>query len=113
MAKESLRFFAENRGDQTFARKQAYVCNYVLVASTHKAVTIPTNAKYAIFNFDAPVWVCVGGTAAVPAADVTDGTGSVLNPVALVVEDETTIGLESEYAAKGSIEFYYDYNKGE
>ena len=106
LALDSFRIYRNYSGDQTFAVPQGYVNNYVLTASTNKAVTIPTGARYAVFAASADIWVNVGGTAAIPSGDVTDGTGSELNPVVRWIEGETTIGVISAYAAKVSIAFY-------
>jgi hypothetical protein len=106
MALEPLQFFRFQAGDQTFAVKQGDVNNYLLVASTNKAVTVPTGANFALFSASADIWVNVGGVAAVPSGDVTDGTGSELNPSLRRVEAGGTIGVISEYAAKVSIVFY-------
>lgn len=103
---EEFRQFREVAGDQTFAIKKGYLNNYVLTPGTNKAVTVPTGAKYAMFSADSDIWVNIGGTAAVPTGDVTDGTGSALNPATRRVESGSTIGMISAYAAKVSIAFY-------
>jgi len=103
---EPLKFFRGQAGDQTYAIKQGTVNNYVLAATVNKAVTAPEGANYAIFASTADIWVRVGGVAAVPSGDVTDGSGSELNPVIRRVESGGTIGVISEYAAKVSITFY-------
>lgn len=106
LALDSFKIYRNYSGDQTFAIPQGYVNNYVLTASTNKAVTIPSGARYAVFAASADIWVRVGGTASIPSADVTDGTGSELNPVVRWIEGETTIGVISAYDAKVSIIFY-------
>jgi len=103
---EPLKFYRDQAGDQTFAVKTGTVNNYLLVANTNKAVTVPAGANYAIFSANADIWVEMGGAATVPAGDVTDGTGSELNPTIRKVEPGGTIGVISEYAAKVSITFY-------
>ena len=105
-AMEPFRFFRFQAGDQTYAIKQGDVNNYVLTASTNKAVTVPSGANYAVFAADADIWVKVGGVAAIPATDVTDGTGSELNPAVRRVDSGATIGVISGSAAKVSITFY-------
>jgi len=105
-ALEPLKFFRSQAGDQTFAVKQGYVNNYVLVADTNTAVTVPTGANYAVFSANSDIWVNIGGTAAIPSADVTNGTGSELNPAVRRVESGQTIGVICHYAALVSITFY-------
>jgi len=105
-ALETFRIYRNYSGDQTFAISRGYVNNYVLVADTNKAVTVPTGARYAVFAANADIWVNVGGTAAIPSGDVTNGTGSEFNPVVRWIEGESTIGVISAGAAKVSITFY-------
>lgn len=58
-----------------------YVDARVLAAGTAETVTIPATAKYVVFQCTAtPFYVNYQGTAVAPAADVTDGTASELNP---------------------------------
>lgn len=106
LALDSFKFQREFAGDQTFAIQKGYVNNYQLVASTLKTVTVPTGARYAIFSATADIWVRIGAAAAIPAGDVTDGTGSELNPSIRWIQSETSIGVISAYAAKVSITFY-------
>ena len=91
--------------DVNYAIKQGYVNTYLLVANVNKAVTAPPDAKFAVFCANADIWVKVGGVAAVPAGDTTDGTSSELNPSVRYL-DSLTIGVISESAAKVSIMFY-------
>lgn len=92
--------------DVNFAIKQGYINTYLLTATVHKTVTVPTGAKFAVFSASSDIWVRVGGTAAIPAGDTTDGTGAELNPTIRYLGAETTIGIISGYAAKVSIMFY-------
>lgn len=105
-ATEPLKFYRDQAGDQTFAIKTGTVNNYLLVASTNKAVVVPAGCNYAIFAANADIWVEMGSAATIPAGDVTDGTGSELNPTIRKVEPGRTIGIISESAAKVSITFY-------
>ncbi len=106
LALDSFKFYRNKAGDQTFAITQGYVNNYVLTPDANKAVTVPTGARYAVFAATADIWVTIGGVAAIPAGDVTDGTGSEFNPVVRWTEGQTTIGVISASAAKVSITFY-------
>ena len=91
--------------DTNFAIQQGYINTYVLTINTNKAVTAPTGAKFAVFCANADIWVKIGGVAAIPAGDTTDGTGSELNPSVRYL-DSATIGIISESAAKVSVMFY-------
>ena len=58
----------------------SYINNYALVANTPVSITPPGNSELALFKGTANFYVRVAGAAAVPAANVTDGTGAELNP---------------------------------
>lgn len=101
-----LKFFRGQAGDQTFALRPSYINNYILAANTSKTVTVPDGAHYAIFSATNDIWVEINGTVAVPSGDVTDGTGSELNPVIRRVNPGDSIGVISEYATLLSVAFY-------
>lgn len=68
-----------------------YVDARVLAAATSESIPIPTlgagtqKAAYARFSGNTPFYVNFnGGTAATPAADIADGTSSVLNPPGII-----------------------------
>ena len=85
----------------------SYVNNYALSASTAKSVTVPSGARVAVFNSDANLWVRYDGSdAAIPASDVTDGTGSELNPAARDVSELQSLSIIAAAACKVSISFY-------
>jgi len=88
------------------AIKQGYINNYVLVADEHKSITVPTGSKFVLFCANADIWVKIGGTAKIPIVDITDGTGSELNPDTRYLDDATTIGIISENATKVVAMFY-------
>jgi hypothetical protein len=76
-------------GDQSRRRfapaPSDYVDVRVLAAATAERHTIPTGAKYVVFAADGTFYAKFGDvsvTAAIAAADVTDGTGSEINPEA-------------------------------
>lgn len=58
---------------------QADTIDYrVLAAATHEAHNIPAGAKYLLVHTDLDCYLKLGSTSfAVPAADITDGTGPV------------------------------------
>lgn len=58
-----------------------YVNNYVLAANVAETVTVPSGAQAVSFSANGDFYVNFnGGTAAVPSVDITNGTGSELNP---------------------------------
>lgn len=90
----------------------AYNCsdkvnNYVTVASTAQTVTIPTGATVAVFNSTVPFYVnFAGATAAVPVANITDGTGVVYQPSSRYVGGLSTFSIISASVGVITIEFY-------
>lgn len=84
-----------------------YVDARVLAANVAESHTVPTGARFVIFSANcAAFYVLPNGTAAIPAADVTDGTGSVLNPSAWFVEGKATLGLISPTTCIVTMEFF-------
>lgn len=57
-----------------------YVDARVLAANTSEAFTTPANADWFLISGDGGFYIIRGATAAVPAADVTDGTASFYVP---------------------------------
>lgn len=75
----------------------------VLAANTNEDHTVPTGASYVMFSANIDFYAKAGGTAAVPAGDVTDGTASFLNPTLWDVTGQTTIGLITAAAGGGIV----------
>ena len=96
-------------GDQLLPA--SYVDYRVLVATTHEVHTVPSGAKTIVVTpVGADVYVKSGGTAAIPAADVTDGSGSIVIPDgqsrAFPVLNVATLGLISAGTPKVMLECY-------
>ena len=84
-----------------------YIDARVLAANTNETHTVPTGAKYVVFAANcAAFYAKQGGAAAVPAADVTDGTGSALNPAGFGIDGVASIGLISPTACVVSLWFF-------
>jgi hypothetical protein len=61
----------------------AYVNARVLAAAVAETITPPANSRFVVFAANCNFYVKVGGSAAAtPAADITDGSASELNPSA-------------------------------
>lgn len=85
----------------------SYVDARVLAATTNESVTVPTGAKYVVFSSNcAAFYVENGGTAAIPAADVTDGTGSELNPSGYFIDGVSSFGIISPTTCIVTMAFY-------
>jgi len=80
--------------------------NVVLAANTEDSISIPVDAKFAIFAYNLDTWVKVDGTAAILATNVEDGTGSELNPSAYSVDGYSTISFIAADATLVSVSFY-------
>jgi hypothetical protein len=78
----------------------------VLEASTEDSITIPTGAAVAFFASTAPFYMLTDGTAAIPAANVEDGSASELNPTSTRVRGHTTLSFISAQACTITITFY-------
>jgi len=84
-----------------------YVDARVLAANVAESHSIPNGAKYVVFSADGNFYARFGAAAAVPAADVTDGSASELNPEAREIPGgTTTIGLIATAATVVTLSFY-------
>lgn len=80
----------------------------VLVANTPAVWTAPANTRFVILSSNcAEFYANLNAAAAVPAANVSNGTGSELNPAAWYFSTPvTTIGFASPTACKVTIAAY-------
>lgn len=107
MALNELRKISDQgRGDLDAIPFPTYVDARALGIAINEDHTIPTGAKYVIFSATADFYAKIGGTAAIPV-DVTDGSGSELNPIVRHISDSaTTIGLIAPAACEVTMSFY-------
>ena len=78
----------------------------VLAAGVAEVHTVPTGAKKVIFSATADFYVRFGAAAAVPTVDITDGSGSILNPQLRSIDAAATIGLIAPATCVVTMEFY-------
>lgn len=78
----------------------------VLSPGQAKTAPVPTGARVVLFSASAPFWARIGEAAAVPTADVLDGSGPEANPIARALEGATLIGLAAASACAVSLSFY-------
>ena len=87
-----------------------YVDCRVLAASTHESHTVPTGARFVRVTATGNTFINIGGTATVPAADITDGTSSVLIvnnvPRVFALNGATAIGIIASAIQTVVLEFY-------
>lgn len=80
---------------------------YVMTGSSI-AVTVPSGARYASFSATGPFYVkfAAGGTAAIPGANVTDGSASVLNPTVRDITDLASFAVIGTAGVVVTISYY-------
>jgi hypothetical protein len=75
-------FDAARRFSSNIRTAPTYVNARVLAANVSESVVMPAAVRFVIFSSTCNFYAKLGGTAAVPGADITDGTASELNPTA-------------------------------
>jgi hypothetical protein len=106
MAMNSLRTVVVNGFPLIGLVRPTYVNARVLAASTAEAFTVPTGAKYVLLTANVDFWANFTTTAAVPAADITDGSSPVLNPCLRILDGCASISVISVVAGIVTAEFY-------
>lgn len=87
-------------------RPSGYVQHRILAAATAETITAPAFPCIVIFRATADFYADVSTTAAIPAADVTDGTASELNPAQWQVAPGASISVISASACVINAAFY-------
>lgn len=108
LAQTTFRVYPEvQRGFPSYVRgAPSYIDARVLAASVNETITVPSGANMVLFSSTcAEFYVKIGATAAVPAADVTDGSGSALNPSSWYVGSSTQIGIISPTTCTVTLEW--------
>ena len=83
-----------------------YVDTRVLAAGVAEVVTLPDDVRWVTFSGTDDFYVRPDAAAAVPVADITDGTGSHLNPHHRNCDEITTFGIISPRTCIVTMEFY-------
>ena len=78
----------------------------VLAANVAEVVTVPAGANFVLFSATGDFWANFGAAAAIPSAEVADGSASYLNPGLVELGGAATIGLISESPCKVQMSFY-------
>lgn len=78
-------YFAMPQSDTRYAS--------VLAAGVAEVVTVPADAKFVQFSATSDFWANIGGIAAVPTIDISDGSASELNPTMRKLSGAGGIGL--------------------
>jgi hypothetical protein len=85
---------------------QGYVMANVLAATVAEVVTVPTGATKVIFSATGNFFANLGGVGAIPATEVTNGSGSLLNPELRELDGAATIGLIAPADCTVVMEFF-------
>lgn len=91
-----------------YPRLTTWVDNRVLAAGVAETVTVPTACDFMIFGANGIFYLRSGGAAAVPGADVTDGSGVAVSPSARRVTPAATFSIIAPAATIVSMECYTD-----
>lgn len=86
--------------------RSTYVDARVLAANVAEVHTVPAGARYVLFSATNDFYANFNAAAAVPAADIENGTASILNPGLRSIEGAVTIGLISGGTCVLTMEFY-------
>lgn len=78
----------------------------VLGTTTAEVITVPAGAYKVLFKSNGDFYARHNEAGAIPATEVTDGTGSALNPTGWVVTPGDTIGVISPAACVLTLEFF-------
>lgn len=109
MAQNSLRIYRDvANGFASYIRgAPSYIDARVLAANTNETITVPAGVNAVIFSSNcAAFYTKIGTTAAVPAADVTDGSGSELNPASWFIGTAPQIGIIAPGTCIVTLSFY-------
>ena len=83
-----------------------YTDAVVLAANTPVVYSVPAGGVYALINCTTDVWVKFGAAAAIPIANITDGSAPSLNPALRALAGTTSIGFVSPAACVCSINIW-------
>lgn len=83
-----------------------YVDARVLAANTSETHTVPAGIKWVLFSPSCDFYAKLGASAAVPAADVTDGSSAELNPAGWYIEGVTQFTLIAPSTCVVTLSFY-------
>jgi len=102
----------DKRGQNYAIQQSTHIDARVLAAGVAESHTVPANAIYVVFSAQdgggdaCSFYANFSGTAAEPSADITDGSGSELNPAVRALEGATAISLLAPEACILTLAFY-------
>ena len=99
-----------NAGMEAFALRQSNWINArVLAANTAETFQAPAGARFVLFSADGDFYCKIAPAstaAAIPAADVTDGTAPELNPAMRYIGEQEFISLIAPAATVVTMQFF-------
>jgi len=78
----------------------------VLASGVAETITTPSGANFVLFSSTSNFYCRANGTAVVPTGDITNGSGSELNPVARSLRNVSSISLISPGTCTVTMAFY-------
>ncbi len=95
-------------GPHIFFRHLPDFIDAVVLATPGTAVsyTVPADTRWLVFSATEDFYSNPNGTAVEPSANITDGSGSELNPVGCVVKGGETISFVASAVCKITISVY-------
>lgn len=107
-AQTTFRIMPETGGNYSSSIRLAptYVNALVLAPGVSETFSVQATIRWMLFSSTCDFYAKTGATAAVPAADVTDGTASELNPSAWFVEGSTQVSVISASACTVTAAYY-------
>ena len=89
-----LRLWGDVDGKNTFGIDfPRWTDVYVLSSDTPITVNFPSGARNVLFSCNADFYVCANGTASIPTTNITDGSGSELNPTIRYINQFTSVSV--------------------
>lgn len=106
--REFFRGFPSSAGAAAFTIYPSdHVNTAVFSGAGAKSISVPAGARFVVFAASGDFYAAYDGAAAVPSADISDGSGSELNPTQRELPDGiATIGLAVDAACTITLGFY-------
>lgn len=95
-----------NNGHNTYAIKGADYVDVYYGDAIATTFTVPSKAKFVLFSATDNFYVNWNGTAAIPSGDITNGSGSELNPIIRAVKPGDTFSVIAAADIVVTLSFY-------
>ena len=96
-----------NRNAPHYGVEQSDTINAVVITGGSESTsTVPSDARWVLMSSDNDFYFIINATASVPAADVTNGSASELNPVMRRVDPGDVLHFISDYDCVVTLAYY-------